>query len=209
MRLLLRSLVRLDQVFFCLEVLMEILFVIPQGILIMFCSFLHCPKKNQKTLALDCSPTHYFLNSEIQRTRYAQTALDFYRIFEKWVPGWHSQRGVAKQEPLCLKYLSVLAFVPTGYSKDGEKVLIIKLCIMKIIERIKAPSPKFFRILRRIGLAMLAISGTIVAAPLVLPAGVVAVAGYLAVAGGVVSAVSQLVVADEKEEPLDTDGDGG
>lgn len=60
-------------------------------ILIDICSFLHCPKKNQKTLALDCSPTRYFLNSEIQRTRFAQTALDFFRIFKKRVPSCHSQ----------------------------------------------------------------------------------------------------------------------
>ena len=68
---------------------------------------------------------------------------------------------------------------------------------MKIVERIKAPTPKFFKILRSIGLALLAISGTIVAAPIVLPVTVVAVAGYMAVAGGVISAVSQMTVADE------------
>lgn len=65
---------------------------------------------------------------------------------------------------------------------------------MKIVERIKAPTPKFFKILRSIGLAMLAISGTIVAAPIVLPVTVVTVAGYMAVAGGVISAVSQMTV---------------
>ena len=68
---------------------------------------------------------------------------------------------------------------------------------MKVVERIKAPTPKFFKILRSIGLALLAISGTIVAAPLVLPATVVTVAGYMAVAGGVISAVSQLTVVEE------------
>jgi uncharacterized membrane protein YeiH len=68
---------------------------------------------------------------------------------------------------------------------------------MKIVERIKAPTPKFFKILRSIGLALLAISGTIVAAPIVLPVTVVTVAGYMAVAGGVISAVSQMTVADE------------
>ncbi len=31
-------------------------------------SFLHRPKKKQKSLALDCSPTRYFLNSEIKQT---------------------------------------------------------------------------------------------------------------------------------------------
>lgn len=68
---------------------------------------------------------------------------------------------------------------------------------MKIVERIKAPTPKFFKILRSIGLALLAISGTVVAAPIVLPVTVVTVAGYMAVAGGVISAVSQMTVAEE------------
>ncbi len=68
---------------------------------------------------------------------------------------------------------------------------------MKVVERIKAPTPKFFKILRSIGLALLAISGTIVAAPIVLPVTVVTVAGYMAVAGGVISAVSQMTVAEE------------
>lgn len=68
---------------------------------------------------------------------------------------------------------------------------------MNIVERIKAPTPKFFKILRSIGLALLGISGTIVAAPIVLPATVVTVAGYLAVAGGVVSAVSQVAIPEE------------
>ena len=68
---------------------------------------------------------------------------------------------------------------------------------MKIVERIKAPTPKFFKILRSVGLALLAISGTIVAAPIVLPVTVVTVAGYMAVAGGVISAVSQMTVNDE------------
>lgn len=68
---------------------------------------------------------------------------------------------------------------------------------MKIVERIKAPTPQFFKTLRSIGLALLAISGTVVAAPVVLPATVVTVAGYMAVAGGVISAVSQMTVAEE------------
>lgn len=68
---------------------------------------------------------------------------------------------------------------------------------MKVVERIKAPTPKFFKILRSIGLALLAISGTVVAAPIILPATVVTVAGYMAVAGGVISAVSQMTVAEE------------
>ena len=77
---------------------------------------------------------------------------------------------------------------------------------MKIVERIKAPTPKFFKILRSVGLAMLAISGTIVAAPIVLPVTVVTVAGYMAVAGGVISAVSQMTVVEENlNKPRDGD----
>jgi uncharacterized membrane protein HdeD (DUF308 family) len=68
---------------------------------------------------------------------------------------------------------------------------------MNIVERAKAPTPKFFKILRAVGLALLAISGSVIAAPVVLPAAVVTVAGYLAVAGGVISAVSQITVNDE------------
>ncbi|WP_016991036.1 hypothetical protein [Flavobacterium sp. ACAM 123] len=65
---------------------------------------------------------------------------------------------------------------------------------MNVIKRVKAPTPKFFRILRAIGLALLAISGSVIAAPVVLPVAVVSIAGYIAVAGGVISAVSQITV---------------
>jgi uncharacterized membrane protein HdeD (DUF308 family) len=65
---------------------------------------------------------------------------------------------------------------------------------MNIVQRAKSPIPKFFRVLRSIGLALLAISGIVIAAPVVLPVAVVTVAGYLAVAGGVISAVSQMTV---------------
>jgi uncharacterized membrane protein HdeD (DUF308 family) len=67
---------------------------------------------------------------------------------------------------------------------------------MNIVERAKAPTPKFFRVLRSIGLALLAISGTVIAAPIVLPVTVVTVAGYMAVAGGVISVISQITVDD-------------
>ena len=61
-----------------------------------------------------------------------------------------------------------------------------KILIMNIVERAKAPTPKFFRILRSIGLSLLAISGSIMAAPVALPAAVVSVAGYIAVAGAAI-----------------------
>lgn len=68
---------------------------------------------------------------------------------------------------------------------------------MNVIERAKAPTPKFFKILRTVGLALLAVSGSLIAAPVALPAVIVTVAGYAAVAGGVLSAVSQITVDDD------------
>lgn len=69
--------------------------------------------------------------------------------------------------------------------------------IMKITDRVKAPTPKFFKVLRNIGLALAALGGTLLAAPIALPVVVTTVGGYLAVAGGVVSAVSQLTALEE------------
>lgn len=64
--------------------------------------------------------------------------------------------------------------------------------ITNVIKRAKAPTPKFFKMLRNIGLALAAVGGSIIAAPVVLPLTIVTMGGYLAVAGGVLSAVSQL-----------------
>jgi len=69
---------------------------------------------------------------------------------------------------------------------------------MNVIKRAKAPTPKFFKVLRNVGLALAAVGGTILAAPIALPVVVTTIGGYLAVAGGVVSAVSQLTTIQEK-----------
>jgi ABC-type xylose transport system permease subunit len=79
---------------------------------------------------------------------------------------------------------------------------------MNVIQRMQAPTPKFFKVLRNIGLALAAVSGALLAAPVALPAAVVTLAGYLAVAGTVVTAVSQTAVAKEGEEESEYDDDG-
>jgi uncharacterized membrane protein HdeD (DUF308 family) len=71
---------------------------------------------------------------------------------------------------------------------------------MNIIKRAKLPTPKFFKVLRNIGLVLAAVGGTILAAPIALPVVVTSIGGYLAVAGGVVSAVSQLTTTTEKAD---------
>ena len=64
----------------------------------------------------------------------------------------------------------------------------------KVIERMQEPTPKFFKVLRNIGLVLTAVSGVLATAPISLPGVVVTVAGYLTVAGGIASAVSQAAV---------------
>jgi ABC-type xylose transport system permease subunit len=76
---------------------------------------------------------------------------------------------------------------------------------MNLVERVKAPTPKFFRVLRTIGLSLVAASGVLLTAPISLPAAVITLAGYLTVAGTVMSAVSQTAVQDpdDAEAALD------
>jgi hypothetical protein len=65
----------------------------------------------------------------------------------------------------------------------------------KIINRAKAPTPKFFKVLRTVGLALAAVGGTVLAAPIALPA----IGGYVAVAGGILSAASQLTTTNDSK----------
>ena len=65
---------------------------------------------------------------------------------------------------------------------------------MSVVERVKAPTPKFFRTLRNIGLALAAVGGAILAAPIAIPATLITIAGYVTLAGGVMTAVSQTAV---------------
>jgi len=73
---------------------------------------------------------------------------------------------------------------------------------MNIVERYKKPTPKFFKTLRNIGIALATAGGAIIAAPITMPALVITVATYMTVAGTVVTAVSQAVtINDETEIP--------
>jgi hypothetical protein len=77
---------------------------------------------------------------------------------------------------------------------------------MNVVERVKAPTPKFFRVLRTIGLSLAAVSAALIAAPVALPAAVITVAGYIAVGGTVLTAVSQTAVVNEDKEEVKHDG---
>lgn len=67
---------------------------------------------------------------------------------------------------------------------------------MNIIERYKKPTPKFFKILRNIGIALATSGGTILASPIDLPDILVTIISYTTIAGAVASAVSQAVVEE-------------
>ncbi len=71
---------------------------------------------------------------------------------------------------------------------------------MDIVDRYKKTTPKFFRTLRNIGIALATAGGAIIAAPISMPALVVTVATYMTVAGTVATAVSQAVTIDDETE---------
>ncbi|MEZ7509888.1 hypothetical protein QO190_10990 [Cloacibacterium sp. Arc13] len=60
---------------------------------------------------------------------------------------------------------------------------------LNLVSRIQEPTPKWFRIVRNLGLALSAVGGVLVAAPVALPATVVAFGGYLLLGGSIIGAV--------------------
>ena len=68
---------------------------------------------------------------------------------------------------------------------------------MNIVKRVKAPTPKFFKVLRNIGLALAAVGGTILTAPIALPVVLGSIGGYMVVVGSVLSAVSQITTSND------------
>ncbi|WP_252737022.1 DUF5675 family protein [Reichenbachiella agariperforans] len=103
--------------------------------------------------------------------------------------GTSSRLAVNKMETLVFEALAM-----------NQKVFLIIQNEMKmnVIQRLKSPTPKFFKVLRTVGLSLAAAGGAIMASPIALPTGLITLAGYLAVSGGILSAVSQATVDGEK-----------
>lgn len=77
---------------------------------------------------------------------------------------------------------------------------------MNILDRVKSPTPKFWKKVQKVGIALGAIGGTLITLPVALPAGIVTLAGYLTAIGATVAAVSQVtvetpVIKEETNEP--------
>jgi hypothetical protein len=69
---------------------------------------------------------------------------------------------------------------------------------MSLKERWQSKTPKFWKKVQRIGVALGVIGATIVAAPVVLPVSLVTAAGYMVAAGTVTATLSQLTKEDAK-----------
>jgi hypothetical protein len=63
---------------------------------------------------------------------------------------------------------------------------------MKIIERLKAPTPKFWKKVQRIGITIGGLGAILIAPPI----GLSLVGGYLITAGSVIGVLSQLTIED-------------
>ncbi len=74
---------------------------------------------------------------------------------------------------------------------------------MNLIDRAKSPTPKFFKVLRNIGIALATAGGAILASPVALPVVVVTIGGYLVTAGAVATAVSQVRTDKDSLKTLD------
>ena len=73
---------------------------------------------------------------------------------------------------------------------------------MNVLERALAPTPKWFKILRTVGIALASVGGIIIASPIALPVGLISAAGYLVLGGSIISVVSQTAVKSEEEPKM-------
>jgi uncharacterized membrane protein HdeD (DUF308 family) len=73
---------------------------------------------------------------------------------------------------------------------------------LNVVERVNAPTPKWFKTLRTVGIALASIGGIIIASPVALPVGLVSAAGYFVLGGSIISVVSQTAVKSEEEPTI-------
>lgn len=70
---------------------------------------------------------------------------------------------------------------------------------LNLVERVTAPTPKWFKIIRNIGITLTAVGGAILTAPIALPATIVTVGGYLILGGTVATAISQTAMQTDND----------
>lgn len=71
---------------------------------------------------------------------------------------------------------------------------------MNVRKRWSSKTPKFWKKVQRIGITAGALGAVLAAAPVALPAGVIALGGYLVTAGSLTAALSQLTIETPQED---------
>jgi len=72
---------------------------------------------------------------------------------------------------------------------------------MTLLQRVKAPTPRFYKKLRNAGLTLAGVGTTLLGLPVSLPLLLQQVAGYLVVAGSVASAICQTTSDTRPNKP--------
>ncbi|MDY0090586.1 MAG: hypothetical protein RBR78_09495 [Flavobacteriaceae bacterium] len=78
---------------------------------------------------------------------------------------------------------------------------------LNLVERVTAPTPKWFKIIRTVGIALTAVGGAILTAPVALPTTIVTVAGYVLLGGTVATAIAQTAMQTEDIDKKETKED--
>lgn len=73
------------------------------------------------------------------------------------------------------------------------------------LKRCNSETPPFFKKLRTVGVVVVAAGTALLAAPVALPAAVLAIGGYLIVGGAIASAVSQAAIKDSDSDCSDNE----
>ena len=74
----------------------------------------------------------------------------------------------------------------------------MKASKMNVLQRVAAPTPKFFKAIRNVGIALGTVGAAILAAPVALPSVIVTIAGYLTTAGAIAGCIGQTAVDEGK-----------
>ncbi len=80
-------------------------------------------------------------------------------------------------------------------NKDGK----FRDKLKSFFKRCGQDTPPFFKKLRITGLVIAAAGATLLAAPIALPAGIIALGGYLTIGGAVATAMSQAAIVEDAD----------
>lgn len=69
---------------------------------------------------------------------------------------------------------------------------------LSLKERWKAPTPKFWKKVQKVGILLTAVGTALATAPVALPAAIITAGAYAAFGGGLIAAMSQLTVEDSQ-----------